>query len=411
MIRRLGAAFLSLPICAWSAPWSFDAPVEVVDRSLPPHFQHLEGAGRLHIAAGERSLAVVWEDDRDGSPQVYAAVKELAENAFEPDVKLSTGNEAFDPAVVALEGNRWIAAWEQNGEIWGSILDSSQVTLPARLSGGAARQVTLAADNGENVHAVWARVSNGAQVLEVAPLKVAANLLQVEAPVRVTPGADTHYQGYPAATFVGNGRLVVAWEDRRAGHTRLFSSWRKGRQPFSPEIQLNEHRAPATTDDFRGGTGVMRVTLARGQEDTVQAVWLDKRNPGSGYAVWGARSVDGGKSFSSNHKVQDELGDAIQQWHASVDHGRVGFVSTWDDARERWADESETADVWVSWQTESGWSGDESVPGASGAGYQGSPAMTIDREGDIHIVWIERDSRTSPGRLRYVRGVAEYRYR
>jgi hypothetical protein len=46
------------------------------------------------------------------------------------------------------------------------------------------------------------------------------------------------------------------------------------------------------------------------------------------------------------------------------------------------------------------------VPGASGNGYQGSPAVTFDANGGLHLVWIERDTLSSPTRLRYMHGVS-----
>ena len=46
------------------------------------------------------------------------------------------------------------------------------------------------------------------------------------------------------------------------------------------------------------------------------------------------------------------------------------------------------------------------IPGASGEGYQGSPVMAVDGNGDIHLVWIARDNLTAPTTLRYLRGGA-----
>jgi len=103
--------------------------------------------------------------------------------------------------------------------------------------------------------------------------------------------------------------------------------------------------------------------------------------------------------------VQDELGDAAPQWHASVRGGKPGFVAAWDDARENWGDPHETSDALLSWRSDAGWSADLLVPLASGEGYQGSPTIALDPKGDLHLIWIERDDLSSPTRLRYMRGV------
>jgi hypothetical protein len=149
----------------------------------------------------------------------------------------------------------------------------------------------------------------------------------------------------------------------------------------------------------------MRVSLAVDGTDRVWGIWLDKRNAKSGYAVWGAASNDGGRTFGTNQLVQDALGDAVAQWHASIAGGKPGFVAAWDDTREEWGNPDEPGDVLVSWNSGAGWSADLLVPGASGDGYQGSPAVTIDPRGDLHLVWIEREGLSSPTRLRYMRGV------
>jgi hypothetical protein len=198
----------------------------------------------------------------------------------------------------------------------------------------------------------------------------------------------------------------VAWEDRRAGNTRLFHSGRSTGQDFDPERQLNEHFEPAggEREPMGLGSGVMRVALAADGGGTVRAIWLDKRDAKSGYAVWGAISTDGGRTFGPNQVVQDELGAAVPQWHAALAGGKVGFVAAWDDTREGWDGADEPGDLLLSWNTGGGWSPDLVVPGASGEGYQGSPAIALGPDGDLHLIWIGRADLSSPTRLRYLRG-------
>ena len=102
--------------------------------------------------------------------------------------------------------------------------------------------------------------------------------------------------------------------------------------------------------------------------------------------------------------MQDELGAAVPQWHAALAAGPGGFVAAWDDTRESWGDSTEPGDVLLSWHDGTDWSADLLVPGASGAGYQGSPAVALDPGGGLHLVWIERDDLSSPSRLRYLYG-------
>jgi len=406
-MRRVGvvlaACALAMPV-AVTAQWQFGDPVNVSPQTTQSHYHHLDGSARRHVAASAEQVAVVWEDDRSGSPQVYLATKRHEESTFR-EQRLSDGGEAYEPAVVVLPGERWLAAWEQDGGIKARVFDAAGAGPVATLLEQGGRQVSLAADDAGRVSAVWARSQRGGQQIEAIDLVIEENRIVTPAPASaVAPLEDRPYQGYPAAAFTAQGRLLVAWEDRRAGHTRLFHSWRDPGRSFAPARQLNEHFAPADTEQGLG-TGVMRVTIAVGADGEARAIWLDKRNAASGYAVWGASSGDGGLTFGPNRIVQDDMGAAVAQWHAALSGGDSGFVAAWNDARESWANPDETGDVILSWTVDGSWSPDLVVPGASGDGYQGSPALTLDPTGGLHLVWITRPDLTAPTALRYLRAL------
>lgn len=390
---------------AAAAPWSFGEPLTVADQGERAHFHHLDGSARRHVAADAGAVAVVWEDDRDGAPQVYLAERRLDADSFGAHRRVSTGEEAYEPAVAALGDGRWLVAWEQDGGAWVRTLHGDGMGEPLRLADGGARQVTLAVSPAGRIAAVWARDRSGGQLLEVVELRrEGATLTALAAPVLVSPVDDHPYQGHPAAAWAGDERLVVAWEDRRAGHTRIFASWRDGQGAFAPARQLNEHNAPPG-EEVRLGSGVMRVALAADPgTGLVRAIWLDKRNAASGYAVWGAASRDRGETFGANRIVQDEQGGTVAQWHAGLAAAGGRFVAAWDDAREVWSDPEESGDLILSWHEGEDWSADLVVPGASGSGYQGAPAVALDPHGGVHLLWIERDHLTAPTRLRYLHG-------
>ena len=53
---------------------------------------------------------------------------------------------------------------------------------------------------------------------------------------------------------------------------------------------------------------------------------------------------------------------------------------------------------------EDGWSDDWPIPDASGKGEQSHPSMVFDAQGNLHIVWVERDKIGGPTRLKYSMG-------
>jgi len=406
-MRAWLALLLCLPGAAAAAPWAFSDPVTVAGDADRPHYHHLDGAGRRHVAASDGEVMLVWEDDRSGAPQVYAATKAIDAPGFDRHVQLSTGDEAYEPAVVTLGGGRWLAAWEQDGGVVARLIGPHGLGEIRPLAAVGSRQVTLASAADGRVAAVWVSDRAGGQLLQVAELGVTAQGLQVlRAAEAVAPMPAQPHQGAPAATWAADGALLIAWEDRRAGHTRLFATRRERGADFASEVQLNEHNAPTEGGrELAGlGSGVMRVMLATDAAGVVRAIWLDKRNAASGYAVWGAASRDGGRSYGRNRIVQDEHGAAVQQWHAALAGGMPGFVAVWDDTREAWSDDAESGDVLLSWNLAGEWSADLVVPGASGGGYQGSPAVTMDPRAGLHLLWIERDDLASPSRLRYLHG-------
>ena len=408
MTRSLIGVTLLVPAMVIAEPWAFDEPLPVAGDGETPHFHHLDGAGRRHVAVSGNDVGVVWEDDSSGAPQVYIATKPRDQDHFGAPRQISTGAEAYEPAIVGLGDGRFATAWEQDQSVVARIVGAVDAGALQVLAGPGARQITLAGDGDGRLVAVWAHNGGHGQLIEAAGLSIeGAGVRAALQAVAVAPLTEHAYQGYPAAAFNHRGDLLIAWEDRRAGHTRLFHTRRAAGQAFAAERQLNEHHAPPPGEEGAGlGSGVMRVMLAVDGADRARAVWLDKRNAASGYAVWGAASEDAGGTFGTNEIVQDDNGSAVAQWHAALTAGGRMFVAAWDDAREGWDDNSETGDVLLSWNDGGGWSADWLVPVASGAGYQGSPALTLDKRGDLHLVWIERDDLTSPTRLRYAHGRA-----
>ena len=146
MKRWLLQVTLSLPGIALAAPWSFGEPVTVAGATGSPHYHHLDGAGRQHIAASAAEVALVWEDDRSGAPQVYFAVKPRVAESFSRAEQLSTGDEAYEPAIAFLGHGRWLAAWEQDASIVARVIDADASGPVATLSAKGGRQVTLTAD-------------------------------------------------------------------------------------------------------------------------------------------------------------------------------------------------------------------------------------------------------------------------
>lgn len=401
MIRR--AFVLALALLsggAVAAPWDWSAPVTVGADPSGRAFVHLESAGRKSIAESAGWVAITWEDDRDGMSRCYVALKAPGEAVFGAAQQVSGVEEAFEPAVVGLAGGRFALAWEEAGHVRARMLDSQGLSQALVLSQRASAQASLGFSRQTGLFAVWSEKEGAVWRLAAARLTPVGDGVKSAPPAIVEPGRLEGDQSYPSIAVLGAGQLVVAWEDRRAGHTLIMDavSSDAGRH-FTAPHNLNEIVWRGQTAGFGRGTGVMRVALSRSGADGVAAVWADKRDFLSAYDVYTAFAQGPAFRFGANEKAQDEFGNNIAQWHPAIAANGAGRVVTvWDDDRDG------TPDVWLSWRDKQGWSDDVAVPGASGPGVQSDPTITMDEAGNLHLAWVEKGDLNAPSHIRYAFG-------
>lgn len=378
--------------------WEFAGVLDVTRIHGEGIFHHLESSGRRNIALSETTVAVAWEDNRDGTPRVYLARKHIDAPSFGADVRISGDGEAFEPSLLALAGDRYAVAWEEDGFVHVRLLDGHRLGPSMRTGEAQAAQANLSA-HANRLYVLRSQHVDRFSHIRLQVARVTDDLtFSVEADCAVDASAPQSDQLYPASA-VADGELIVAWEDRRSGRTILLASASRLDRPcqFGPPARVSE-ALPGTQSDYGKGHGVARVALGRFAASDVLAAWADKRNYWEGYDIYAAVYESGG-GFSANTKVQDEFGDFARQWHASVAgnaHGRV--VVTWDDEREG------DSDVFLSWLEGSGWSEDLPLPNASGAGQQSHSSIVMSSDGSLHMAWIERAEVNGPTRLRYQLG-------
>lgn len=388
------AVALLLAMLAWPAhaAWEWSVPLTVNSVQGAAIFPHIESANRQGVAVSGDTVGVVWEDNRNGRPQCYLALKPAAAAQFQPEIQLSQ-NECYEPVVLALGGGRFVAAWEEAGVVQARVLPGG---TPLQLSKAAAAQVTLGG-RGDAVYAAWAEQAGRFKRIVVADLALRGDTLSVKSAQPIEAAQPIDEQGWPALAVAGDGTLTVAWEDRRHRHTVPMVSHSSDGRSFAAPARLTDHRS-GSVDGLGAGTGAMRPTLAPWGKRGVVAVWLDKRDFLSGYDVFAAFDP-GTRRFGKNIRVQDNFGDNMAQWHARVISDASGrLMALWDDARDG------TPDVWLSeWDGEA-FGDDFTVPAAHGPGAHSDPVAALDAGGALHVVWLDRDEAAGT-RVRYVRAV------
>jgi hypothetical protein len=383
-----------------AAEWRFAPRIALSGPPLAGVFHHLEGAGRRHIALSGSIIAAVWEDDSSGDPQIYLAYKATGASAFSAPLRLSDGIEAYQPAITALPRGGFVVAYEQDAQVFARIWTEQGPGPALRLStsGVESAQPTLASD-GNRVFAAWREKANRSYTLQVSELAPDnARNLQSLSRNPVEAAAQPRPMLMPTLALSPAG-LAIAWEDRRAGHTRLLVSYSDPDSiSFSAPGNLNEFYS--NRNPYDKGNGVTRVTMTAMGEDEVIAAWMDKRRGGSGYGIFASMAAEGGAEFGPNEKVHGDQGDKLPHYNPAVAANSAGdFYVVWDDYRRG------DSDIWLSgYNDDMEWDADFSPPPASGAGEQSHPAVWLDAAGGLHLLWVERAESLAPTRLFYSYG-------
>ena len=382
-------------------PWEFRNPITVTTSVGEGIFHHLDSSGRRNITVSENTVAVAWEDNRDNTPRIYLARKPIAVDSFNADMKVSGSGEAYEPALVALTGNRFALAWEEEGRIHVRLVTPDKAGPVITIGDEEATQASLARQ-GNDLLLVYSEREDRFGRIWFQRIVVDGLTLRAMPRCPVDAMAPKDDQLYPTVVSF-DGRVIVAWEDRRPGHTIIMAAQNSDQAAcaFTLPQRISEgHSGPRMP--YGKGHGVARVALATYGSGHVLAVWADKRNFREGYDIYAAEYLPVSKSlFGPNMKVQDTFGGYAQQWHATTAGDSSGrLVVAWDDNRDG------DANIMLSWWEDGDWSDDLTVPGAAGPGEQNHPSLFLDRDGNLHLAWVERETIGGPTRLRYLFGKA-----
>lgn len=387
------------PLSVQAEPWEFSGPIAVTSTDGEKIFHHLESSGRQNIAISADTVAVVWEDNRDETPRIYLARKGLNSQSFSNEVRISSRGEAYEPSIVALSNNRFALAWEEDARINLRIATPAGLGPIITLGEGEAMQPSLASDNQQLLLAYSQRDDRYARIW-MQRIEIDGKVLKTIHKCAVDAEAAKADQLYPAiATLVD--RVVVAWEDRRPGHTIIMAAQNDAPKScrFKPPQRISEGLSSGGMP-YGKGHGVARVALAQYGAEQLLAAWADKRNFREGYDIYSANYQAASEQlFGPNLRVQDSFGGVAQQWHATVTGDHSGrLVVGWDDKRNG------NSNIMLSWLEDSGWSDDFTVPGADGTGEYNHPTISLDSQGNLHLAWIERSTADGPTRIRYIFG-------
>lgn len=406
MILRHGlvaaALCIGLITTVFAQPWEFGQPVVVTTTQGEGTFHHLESSGRRNIAVSGNTVGIVWEDDHRGTPTIYLGQKALATNEFDAAPRLSGDGEAYEPSLAALGEGRFVAAWEEDGRVHLRLVEQGKPGPTLQLDDRQAGQASLTRD-GKNLLLVYAASDQPTRHSRIYLRQIGIDGTALEAGQRCAVDSEQLKQAqlYPAVVQL-TGRTLVAWEDRRHGHTVIMAAENRSDQlcKFGPPQRISEALS-GPRPPYGKGHGVTRVAMHSYGANRVLAAWADKRDFREAYDIYASHYPAENKArlFGANQKVQDVFGGMAQQWQPSVaGHPGGQLVVAWADGRD------DETNILLSWYANGQWSDDLGVPGASGAPIQNHPSITLDHNGNLHLAWVERDKIGGATRLRYLFG-------
>ena len=404
-MRLVVAVMLSLLTLVSNADsdWQWSQKIAIGNTLEHGVYHHLDGSGRKHIAVTGEHIAVVWEDDSSGSPQIYLATKIINQKQFNSPVKLSNGREAYEPSITAMGDSRFVIVYEEDESVYTRLLSKDGLGKAIKLSTDKpilASSPSITAQE-STAYVIWREKHQTDYRLFVTILTLENNQPVVGKVHSVEDKAMQTPMLKPVIAIAAS-TVFVAWEDRREGHTRLlFSHADATNLQFSDQENLNEFFTDR--NEYDKGSGVTRLSMAAFGEGEVLATWMDKRRGGVGYGIFASFGSADDESFGPNEKVHGKKGDLQPHYNPSVTGNTAGdFIVAWDDFRNG------NLDIWLSrYNNDDEWGVDNSPAIASGPGEQSHASVLLDEDGGLHLVWISREETTSPTRLWYSYGVSE----
>jgi hypothetical protein len=291
---RAAALALLLVACGpeAAAPLVFDSPDTQLDRGE----EGVDSLSSATCAAGAR-LAVAWtEPTETGAGLWWTTSADGGQTWSAPQEVSGTPKTASNPAI-ACDGGTIAVAWEDNrdGEldlpnIWTTVTLDGGLTFsaPTRIEpdteGRYPSSAPALAVEGAVVHAVWMDQLYGAYDIFYGVSRDGGGSWST--PLRLDgDDAGAAWSGYPTLR-ASQGVLAVAWEDARNGDADIyFTQSTDGGATFATPVRVDTGDEPGAADSHAVALDLDPTTGA------VVLAWQDQRD-GEGYSIYASTSAD-----------------------------------------------------------------------------------------------------------------------
>jgi hypothetical protein len=233
------------------------------------------------------SFAVAWEDRRDGDYNIYAQRYDADGNPVAGNFEVnddagSDGQRA--PALDILFDGTTVLVWEddRNGsnDVYAQRFTGDGVPIGPNMKVnedgadiyGYDPAVSFDGDGGFVVAWEDGRNDDG----DVYAQRYASDGMAVGGNFRVNDDATTVYQAEPSVSANANGEFVIAWTDRREGDEDIYAQrYENDGAPLNVNF-----RVTSTSEKTQWSPNVAL------RDDRIYMAWVDSRAGGSGYDIW-----------------------------------------------------------------------------------------------------------------------------
>ncbi len=388
-----------VPKGPWSAGWGAEAAtsgfasnVRVDDSGNAVSEQSRPD---MALTRGTNGLYVVWQDDRNGDFDIYLSKSTDGGITYGANVRVDDAPSSYNaryPSVAEAPNGDVFVVWDDDR---GGDPDIRIARSTNGGSGfGASRAVDDAGsghqDNAEvtvglngHVYVVWEDRRNGDDDIYFA--RSTDNGTSFGTNVKINDDAGTSVQNKPDIEVAKDGKLAVAWEDARQMGLNNFDIYSARSADGGGTWSTN-----VRVNDDSGDHAQRGAKVAADGGGTFYCAWYDYRN--SNYDIYLANSTDGGASYGTNVQVDDGA-VGTKQTDPAISAGRSGYVVVaWTD------DRNGTEDIRLSPSKAYGGffpismrvddSTNDSIEGNDNS-HQNYPAVGVDHSGNIYTAWTD----------------------
>lgn len=276
---------------------------------------------------GQGRWVVVWSDYRAGRAEIYAQIFDGEERSGD-NLQLSQGKktERYYPDVAGWEG-KFLAVWEDrrdgDPDIYGQFLtlgslsgDNFKLNDPTPRT--SQRYPQVASAQNEAFFVVWRDYRKGAAHIFGQLIKGGGQTLEDD--FWVDDDSLGYAAWYPAVA--GDSGFVVAWEKWMGQDYDVFARRYDSKGSSIGDI-IKVSQDPTQSEQSLPSVGV--------GSDGFLVSWGDRRR--GNYDIYAQRFDQGDNPQGGNFRINDDLGEASQLWQAAA-YGKSGFCICWRDQRE-----------------------------------------------------------------------------